>query len=854
MQRFTLFTLVSAIMFCAQMIFFIGCKTKVSDDSQHPLYQTIIERSEHEYNRVKEPGTGLVPTERLFEAQKVINRKLSQKDAIPNINWEERGPQNVAGRTRSILIDSRDPTGNFIWTGGVSGGLWKSTNGGVSWTAVNHFYNNLAVTSVVQDPNNSNIIYFGTGEMWAYGSGLRGAGIYKSTDGGISFAQIAFTVNNKDFEFINRLAIHSYNGTTHLYAATGSSDNTRGGLYITQNGGTSWLVWKGNNTGVNNFASDVRITAPDPQNGNNAAVIAAFGGGNTYFPTESDGIYVSLNGGNSWFKEWSANSNEGRIELAIAPSDPYIRYMLCESKDPNILPTMYGRAFIGSYQYVPISLPLNWKDLSCTTPEIDMFRGQDFYDLAMAVSPINPYVLFVGGVDLWAYVRNPQIFSDQWTQISHWAGLCNLQFVHADQHAIQFANVNTVYVANDGGIFKSENVTTQLTFGFRGNGLNITQLYSADLHPSAGNNEYVSGTQDNGSPLFRSAGMNNTVDVSGGDGGFSHVDQLTPNIQITSNTNQNYTVTNTAWANNQPEKRVNTTGGRFINPTDYDDVAKKLYCVNGAGNFTRWENPATLGETLTTVSVTGFPMAISDPRPWHVRVSPNVANRVYFGFDNGVVARVDGANTGSSKTAQVIFNLNLGSGRAVSCVEIERGNENHILVTLSNYGVTSIYESFNGNSASPTWQSVEGNLPDMPVRWAMFNPNNSDQALIATELGVWSTTNLNGNSTDWDPTNAGLSNTRVDMLKYRSSDKQVIAATHGRGLFTTNDFMTDPCDNVVSLNGLTLGGNYTARQSINSVNTIVSTAANFLAPEVIFNPSFTVNSGVQFMVSTTGCN
>ena len=107
-----------------------------------------------------------------------------------------------------------------------------------------------------------------------------------------------------------------------------------------------------------------------------------------------------------------------------------------------------------------------------------------------------------------------------------------------------------------------------------------------------------------------------------------------------------------------------------------------------------------------------------------------------------------------------------------------------MLVTYSNYGVTSIYESLNATQASPTWTAVEGNLPDMPVRWAMFDPRNSDWALIATELGVWSTDDINGGSTDWDPTNSGLANVRVDMLQYRASDRTIAAATHGRGLFT----------------------------------------------------------------------
>ncbi|NJN78258.1 MAG: hypothetical protein HC803_07950 [Saprospiraceae bacterium] len=118
-----------------------------------------------------------------------------------------------------------------------------------------------------------------------------------------------------------------------------------------------------------------------------------------------------------------------------------------------------------------------------------------------------------------------------------------------------------------------------------------------------------------------------------------------------------------------------------------------------------------------------------------------------------------------------------------------------MLTTVSNYGNVSVHESLdNGN----TWQSVEGNLPDMPVRWVIFDPINPDQAMIATEAGVWVTENLDGNNTVWQPSLAGMPITRVDMLQYRESDNMIVAATHGRGLFTTDyrspasaDFMVD---------------------------------------------------------------
>src|SRR6185503_11668989 len=121
-------------------------------------------------------------------------------------------------------------------------------------------------------------------------------------------------------------------------------------------------------------------------------------------------------------------------------------------------------------------------------------------------------------------------------------------------------------------------------------------------------------------------------------------------------------------------------------------------------------------------------------------------------------------------------------------------NDNHILVTYSNYGLNSVWESTNALAATPTFTSVEGNLPDMPIRWALFDPSNNQRALVATEVGVWSTDLLNGGSTNWGPSNTGLANTRVDMLQIRTSDSLVAAATHGRGLFTTDVFASPFAD------------------------------------------------------------
>jgi len=230
--------------------------------------------------------------------------------------------------------------------------------------------------------------------------------------------------------------------------------------------------------------------------------------------------------------------------------------------------------------------------------------------------------------------------------------------------------------------------------------------------------------------------LNNTNEVSGGDGGFCHISQKNPNNDGG----------NTFWGKTFGYKK-----GKFINPTDYDDNVDILYAGYDSNKYLRWNDPAQLGHSEDIVTVTEF----KGGSLTSVLASPNINNRVYFGLDNGSVVRVDNAHTGTSHTGAIIREGGIGS---VACIEVEKGNENHILVIYSNYGKESIWETFNGGIS---WRSCEGDLPDMPVRWAMFAPDNPDQALIATELGVWQTANLNGTNTVWMPTNEGLANVRV---------------------------------------------------------------------------------------------
>ena len=156
---------------------------------------------------------------------------------ITDLTWTERGPNNIGGRSRAILIDKRDPTGNTVFAASVSGGIFKTTNftsSSANWTVVDDHLANLAVTVLVQDKNNLNTMYAGTGEGWFNVDAVRGAGIFKSTDGGITWSQLGSTAQ---FEYVQDIVIDN-NG--NVYASLRNLTSTNRGVMRSVDGGTSW--------------------------------------------------------------------------------------------------------------------------------------------------------------------------------------------------------------------------------------------------------------------------------------------------------------------------------------------------------------------------------------------------------------------------------------------------------------------------------------------------------------------------------------------------------------------------------------------------------------------------------------
>jgi hypothetical protein len=338
---------------------------------------------------------------------------------------------------------------------------------------------------------------------------------------------------------------------------------------------------------------------------------------------------------------------------------------------------------------------------------------------------------------------------------------------------------NDLIVSNDGGLFYSTDGGT--TFSSKNSGYNVTQFYCVAVHPDAGSPYMLAGAQDNGSHRFNTAGLGATTTATGGDGAYCFIDQLDPNIQITSYVYSNYYISRNGGATFS--NYLSNNNGSFINPSEYDSKSKLLYCngstVTSTGFLGRVGNITSGTPAINAISVPNIASQIIST----LKVDPNTDNRLYIGayINPGTVkiVRIDNANATPTYTT---LSFPVVSGY-ISSIDVEDGNANHLLATLSNYGVTSVYESIDGGT---TWSNIEGNLPDMPVRWGIFIPGNNIRIALATELGVWTTTSIVGTTPTWIPDNNGMANVSTEMIRFRKSDSTITVATHGRGVFSTN--------------------------------------------------------------------
>lgn len=776
----------ATVLVAFQLIIFTACKNNSNavpeEESKNEKYDGPAMIAEMEYRRTKDPALDRVPRERFMLA---MNQTMESRISSPLATsayglWVERGPNSDAvgpsngntransgitsGRMRGILVDANDATGNTVIVGGVNGGLWKTTNitsSPATWTLVNDFFANMAITGICQNPVTPNTMYFCTGEWCFNVDAAAGDGIFKSTNGGSTWTQLASTTG-ASFDYCSKILCDA-SGNVYV--------STRSGVYRSTDGGTSWTTITPSGLATSRF-SDMEFSSTGRLH-----VSAGQFSTCAYRYTDNPSTVTSA----TWTSPTSGYpSSSVRIELGCSGA------------------TLYALPSDGSYQvptiYKSTDGGANWA-ATAAAPTAGWASQQAWYSLGIDVDPANGNIAVVGGLEPYRTTDG----GATWTKLANWVGTIG-QYVHADIHFIKIYGTSSLRLlfGCDGGVFFSSDAGT--TIRDRNSGLRLKQFYSCAIHPVT-TNYFLAGAQDNGSHQLSNAGLGASVEVTGGDGAYVHIDQDEPQYQFTSYVYNQYrrsTNGGSSWSS----VNLSSSLGQFINPTDYDDVANIMYCANSAGTYRRWTNPQS-GSTSASVSITGF----NNNTLTAVKVSPYTSNRVYFGTENDVAATricmVDGADVIASGSAGTNISTGLPTNVSTSCIEVGT-NDNNLVVTYSNYGVSNVWVTTNGGTS---WTNIDGNLPDMPVYWALFRPGDNTQMIIATETGVWFTQFINGASTVW-VNSSSFPTVRATMLQYRSSDQLVLASTHGRGLWTQSFLSILPLNNF-NLRGKWLNGSTT---------------------------------------------
>ncbi len=785
-------------------------------------------RKAWELKRLADPATGRIPVgmrslELAFAAG--LPNDLNQKTDSLNAPWTARGPWNLGGRTRAFAMDVTNS--NVLLAGGVSGGIWRSTNAGTTWARMTAASAHPGVNSIAQDtrPGHTQTWYALSGE--AYGTSASGGGAFylgtglmKSVDGGLTWAVISSTNSNSPQTFDNvwdatwNVAVDN-NDTVNdvVYCAL------LGAVMRSTNGGTSWTRMLGSVSTNLSYFTNV-MTTPT---GKVYAALSSYDGGGGNAGTDQ-GIWRSGDGVNYFdISPTFMPAYWSRIVSAYNPLDENRVYFLVSNVDPasgKLTTDFRGEPeWSALYRYTYISGDGTgaggvWENLTQNIPAtggpFDKFVVQGGYDLCAVVNPSDTNMVFIGGTNIY---RSTTAFNDS-TNTTHVGGyevgagtpvLYNGLYPnqHPDQHVLFFhpTQPNVLFSANDGGIWRTDDVaaTTPLWTPLN-NGYLVSQFYTVAIdHGTPGSDVMVGGLQDNGSYW---TDVQLPTDpwawVAGGDGAYCHVADggatyyFSKQLGVLAKCTLNASGVVTGF------ERIDPIGARdyqFINPFVFDPNDQNAMYVPAGRAIWRNSDLSAIAinngwDSITTNWTTLPDTIVGTAQITAIGISSTPANRLYVGTDARAIYRIDNANT-ATPTMTSIAAATMPTAGNVSCLAVHPDDADKVVAVYSNYSVYSIWYTTNGGT---TWVKAAGNLEQTStgtgngpsIRWVQILPfADGDSYLAATSTGLYATDTLKGTATVWTQLAAGtLGKSVVDMIDYRRSDGFTSIATHGYGIWS----------------------------------------------------------------------
>ncbi|MBS1588610.1 MAG: T9SS type A sorting domain-containing protein [Bacteroidetes bacterium] len=666
-----------------------------------------------------------------FQQNQIKQNKTTR--TTNNASWSFAGPSSSPGgysgigRINNIGFHPTDSNTFIVATAG--GGAWRTTNGGFNWTNLTSGLPVLGTSDVVYNPLNPNTIYLLTGDRDA--SDTYSLGVFKSTDGGQTWQPTGLTYNRTDFALTNAMVINSQD-TNSLTIATSN------GLMKSYDGGQSWKVKQ-----VGNF-KEVLYHPTDT-----SILYAA-----SYSPGR---VYRSTDGGQTWTITGNFVGSV-RVSIAVTPAAINIVKAVVSNNNHGLQGIFNsndtGQSFtniFGSNTDCSQNILNGSMNLSSTTCD-----GQGWYDLTIAISPLNASIVYVGGVNTYRSTNG----GVSWALVNQWWGSSpGIAVVHADKHKLKFNPLSpAIYECNDGGVYKSYN---PLTWTDLTNGLQITQFYRIASSNVA--NFVIAGAQDNGSKRVHFSGV--SKDLTGGDGMDCQMDYVDSNTYYTSTQYGNF---NRTTNNGFSFKRIGPTGvsnGAWVTPLEIGRNNPMQLFVGYDHVYTSYDQ----GDNWADISP-NFPTGSNITR---LSVSPLNPNAVLVLQGASLRYTSDLGNTW-----QPIILL---YGTGVSDIMLDVWDSTVVWVTYGGFTGTKVARYQFGNG----WSRVQDSIPNIPIKCINMDSQNGT-LYIGTDIGVFFKDTA---STFWKPFINGLPVVPVTDLTINYATNEIWASTYGRGIWHSPRYM-----------------------------------------------------------------
>lgn len=652
---------------------------------------------------------------------------------MASTTWTAMGPMGAmtgvatngfprkAGRDNFITFHPTIPT--TFWAGAPAGGLWKTTDGGVTWTTNTDYLSVIGCSDLAIDPSNPNTMYLATGD--GDGGDTYSIGVLRSTDGGVTWnaTGLVFAVSLQ--REMRRLIINPNNPQILLAA-------TNVGLYRTIDGGTNWTsVLAGN-------WYDIEFKPGDP----NTVYV---GGTSLRRSTDGGATFTTISNG-------IPTTGANRLALAVTAADPNYVYVLRSSSSSNGFGGLYRSVSSGTAFTVMSTSP----DVLANSCSGSAGGGQGWYDLAIAVSPTDEDRVDVGGVNVWS--SNGGGATGTWTCTGCWIGTSFPSvYLKADHHDLEYSSTGQLYTASDGGIFRY-NSTSWVDLN---NQRNIAQIYkmgASGLNP----NKWISGHQDNGTGLFNGT----TYQASyAGDGMDCFIDRTNDQNLFVSNPNGSFSRSTNGGVSYTGANSGMTGVGAWVTPWKQDPVTANLLYAGRSQLF----KSTNLGVSWSQVSATGGSGYIVE-----FAIAPSNNQVIYVIHGTSIRKTTDGGLTWINVTSTLPV-----SSAAPTFITIDHTDANTAWVTLSGYSAgNKVFQTTNGGVS---WTNISSNLPNLPANCSVYQPASSDRIYVGMDVGVYVKDN---SSPNWTLYNSGLPNTPISDFEISPAAPTILrASTYGRGVY-----------------------------------------------------------------------